>query len=172
MARQRAGTLVYRRTQGWCARVWEGDARKWVMLNTHDRDLARRKMRRIVDGLEAGEFALTDAKTDAPETLAKYAATWLERREANKVVMAKDERNHLERFVLPDFGHLALSSHATVAKCSPAWLSKATRVRRSRRCAPPCIACSMRRGKRSSSAKTPSLASTYPTKRQRTEGHG
>jgi integrase len=43
------------------------------------------------------------------ETFAVYAATWLARRFTAGVVMAKDEKNNLERHVLPQLGNLPLT---------------------------------------------------------------
>lgn len=115
MARQRTGTLIFKRSAGWCARVWAPSAdgaqeRRFFQLGTFDKDLAKRKMAKIVAGLASGEL-VADAREKAgkAETLHEFAEAWLKRREAAKVVMAGDERRHLEAFVLPKFGALTLA---------------------------------------------------------------
>jgi len=58
MPRKREGTLVYRATSGWNARVLmpvaqpdgtTAEQRRWVPLETHDRELARRKLGKLLD---------------------------------------------------------------------------------------------------------------------------
>jgi integrase len=112
MARARTGTLVFKRAAGWCARIFAEGERHWFTLGTTDKDLARRKMSKIVEGLASGELTL-DVKPSTQATVADYAAAWLDRRDAAKVVMACDERRHLEAFVLPAYGALTLQAFRT-----------------------------------------------------------
>lgn len=116
VSRARTGTLIFRRTAGYCAQVWatEPDGterRRFFRLGTFDKDLAKRKMAKIVDGLASGELVVDTAKVEVAkaETIAQYADAWLKRREAAGVVWVDDERRHLESFVLPDFGALTMA---------------------------------------------------------------
>lgn len=119
MPRARTGTLVYKRTTGWNARVWvvvrdergaERDERRWVPLETHDKDLAKRKMGKIVAMLAAGDLVADAAPAEARrvETVAEHARTWIADRKASGVVMASDEEHLLEAHVLPTIGAMAL----------------------------------------------------------------
>lgn len=117
MPRARTGTLVYKRTTGWNARVWvyvKDDAsgavseeRRWVPLGTHDKELARRKLAKIVAGLASGEIVAETIEREAKheETFAEYAKAWGERRKAAGVAMARDEIQYLTAYALPHIGH-------------------------------------------------------------------
>jgi integrase len=108
MPRKRTGTLV-EKPSGFYARMWitrDGvERREFVNLETRDRTLAKRKMAKIQAMLDAGEL-VADAKASvqAQETVASYARSWWERREAAGVVMARDEKHNLEAHVLPVLG--------------------------------------------------------------------
>jgi integrase len=114
VSRARTGSLAFRRASGWSARIWvtvDGvEERRWFPLQTFDKDLAKRKMAKLVTLLDAGEL-VADAKasTAKAETLRDFAEAWLKRREAAKVVMAPDERRHLESHVFKAFGDLPIA---------------------------------------------------------------
>ena len=74
MPRARTGSLAYKRTTGWNARVWVpvksldetvGEERRWVPLDTHDEDLAKRKMAKIVALIATGEYSIDEMKRTA-----------------------------------------------------------------------------------------------------------
>src|SRR5688572_11281374 len=100
MPRARTGTLIYKRTTGWNARVWVDvkdettaeirEERRWIPLGTHDRDLAKRKMAKVVAMLAAGEIVADEMPKEAArkETVREYAKNWLADRKAIGVVMA------------------------------------------------------------------------------------
>jgi integrase len=121
MPRKRTGTLV-EKPSGFFAKMWitrEGVTRReWINLETTDRTLARRKMAKLQRMLDEGQLvAEAKAAVQAPETVASYALSWCERREAAGIVMARDEKHNLEAHVLPVTGKtLALArfndSHA------------------------------------------------------------
>ena len=104
------------RRAGWCARVTlpadDGSAgdRIRVDLGTYDRSRAERMLATLLQEAEYGT-GLHAAKGKAlrAETFAVYAGTWLARRFTAGVVMAKDEKNNLERHVLPHLGKLPLT---------------------------------------------------------------
>ena len=109
MPRARTGTLIYKKTLGWIARVWmpvvakdgtKSEERRGVQLDTHDRDLARRKLATIAGMLERGELI-----GDAVKVEAKRIAIFREEREAfiagrkaAKVVQAPDEERLLKEY--------------------------------------------------------------------------
>src|SRR6266536_6253062 len=103
--RQRTGSLVYRKSQGWCAvitRDVDGEPeRKWIVLGTHSRQAAKRKLAREIVK-PAG--STTDAA--AEETFEEYATGWLGTRDPE---MARDERTNLTRHVFSEIGQLHLS---------------------------------------------------------------
>ncbi len=115
MSRQRTGSLELRRA-GWCARVTlptdDGSAgdRVRVDLGTYDRSRAERMLGTLLQEAEHGT-GLHGARGKAlrAETFAEYAKAWLARRFTAGVVMAKDERNNLERHVFPHLGPLPLT---------------------------------------------------------------
>ena len=120
MPRARTGTLVYKKSSGWNARVWVDvkddtggirEERRWVPLETHDKELARRKMRKVVAMLASGELVADEAKKEAVrvETVAEYASAWTAERKAAHVVMAADEEHLLATHVLPVIGGMALA---------------------------------------------------------------
>jgi hypothetical protein len=121
MARAKTGTLIYRRTSGWKARVrvtvraedgTEREERRWVPLDTHDKDLAKRKLAKIVGMLERGELVADAVRPEAVrvETVAQHAATWIDERKASQVVMATDEEHLLTTHVLPTLGPMTLDA--------------------------------------------------------------
>jgi integrase len=116
MPRTRTGTLVPPGRDGlWKARVTtvqpDGTiTRPFYSLGTTDRALARRKLARLVASLGAGrESAATPVAADGDVTVREYAKVWLEKRHEQGVVMAPDERQMLERHVLPEIGHMTPS---------------------------------------------------------------
>ena len=115
MPRKREGTLVYRKTTGWNARVWvdvKDDAgtiredRRWVPLGTHDKDLARRKLAKIVGGLASGELVASAVKQEAMrvDTVEQSARAWCERRKASGVSMADTEIGYFVHHVFAEIG--------------------------------------------------------------------
>lgn len=120
MPRARTGTLIYKRTTGWNARVWvvvrdengERDERRWVPLETHDKDLAKKKLAKIVGMLASGELVADAAKAEAVriETVAEHAKTWIAGRKAAGVVMATDEEHILTAHVLREIGAMGLDT--------------------------------------------------------------
>ncbi len=109
MPRPRTGSLRLR-SSGYFARMWitrDGVTRREsIDLETTDRALARRKLVRLQQRIDAGEL-VADVKATAAEseTVADFAEAWLARREAQGVVMVRDERANLRDHILP---HLAL----------------------------------------------------------------
>jgi integrase len=114
--RPRKGALVYRPTQGWCARLTvdvDGEpVRKCFPLGTHDRSAARRKLARM---LAEGTPEAAAAEATRVETVASYAKTWFEGREARGVVSAEKERAVFDHYWSAELGPLPLrdvrSSH-------------------------------------------------------------
>lgn len=117
MPRARTGTLIYKRTTGWNARIWvvvrddagERDERRWVPLETHDKALAKRKLAKIVALLASGELVPEAAKAEAARvvTVAEHAKSWIAERKLAGVVMATDEEHLLDAHVLPSIGAMA-----------------------------------------------------------------
>jgi integrase len=105
MARQRSGTLVWRK-KGWCARVTVGQGdearREWRALGTTVRAVAVRRLAKLLAELEAGEPS-APAKRGA-ETLADYADGWLAARDARGLASVDDERRSLKLHVLEALG--------------------------------------------------------------------
>jgi integrase len=120
MPRARTGTLVYKRTTGWNARVWVvvkdeatgavREDRRWIPLATHDKDLAKRKLTKIVAMLASGEL-VADVKEKAKdvETVSDAAKAFIERRKAAGVVMVVDEERWLDDYALPAIGELEVT---------------------------------------------------------------
>lgn len=120
MPRARTGTLIYKRTTGWNARIWVDvqdpatgaltQERRWVPLATHDKDLAKRKVAKVLGMLQRGELMADAAPAEATrrETFADFASSWREHRKAIGVVMARDEAKWLDDYIEPEIGHLAL----------------------------------------------------------------
>lgn len=114
MPRARTGSLAYKRTTGWNARVWApvrvGDAvreeRRWVPLGTHDKDLAKRKLTRIVDMLAKGELVADAAPAEAARapTVAEAVRDYCKRRKAAGVAMADSELGYAEHHIIPEIG--------------------------------------------------------------------
>src|SRR5579864_418181 len=115
MASKRTGTLVPK-PSGFFARVWvklpDGtEERRWVNLHTRDRTTAKRKLARLVAGIESGEL-VADATAKVAET-ETYKAYTLDRHEARKrsgVVMASDEQNNREGHIYPIIGAIRLTA--------------------------------------------------------------
>ncbi len=118
MPRARIGTLLPPRVDGiWRARVTVTEAqpdgtratrRVVVFLDTADKNLAKRKLDKLIAELAAGmDIRTAAAIADVPRT-DDYAKTWIEAREAKHVRNAGDERRNLEWHALPTIGHLAL----------------------------------------------------------------
>ncbi|HEY4012058.1 MAG TPA: hypothetical protein VGM06_01860 [Polyangiaceae bacterium] len=113
MTTKRSGTLVPK-PSGFYARVWvtlpdDTEERRWVNLKTKDRTTAKRKLARLVAGLESGEL-VDDARAKATE-VETYRAFTLDRHEkrgAAGIVMARDEQNNRVRFIYPVLGDLPL----------------------------------------------------------------
>jgi len=119
MPRQRTGTLVFKRASGFNARIWvevrdelggTRQERKWVPLGTYDRDLAKRKLRKIVAGLASGEIVADGARAEARRelTVVEYGRDWTEGRKAARVVMATDEETILTKRIYPVIGGMRL----------------------------------------------------------------
>jgi integrase len=120
MPRARTGNLVFKRSSGFNARIFvdvrdesTGEVRserRWIALETFDRDVAKRKLAKIVAGLAAGEIVADPVKREVKraETFAEYSKDWVERRKTAGVVMARDEKKYLTKYVLPEIGPLPL----------------------------------------------------------------
>jgi integrase len=121
MPRARTGTLVYKRSSGWNARIWVNvkeettggirEERRWVPLETHDRELARRKLAKIVDMLARGELVAETVKTKAKtvETVREAKEAFITRRKAVGVVMAPDEERYLDGYAMTAIGELPVT---------------------------------------------------------------
>src|SRR5262245_25119138 len=100
MARRRTGCLSLRPRKGvlvWHALVTVGQGaetrREWYSLETVDRSVAKRKLKRLVGDLRQGDDPEAAAKTAAsPDSVSIYAEAWVQRREAQGLSCAKDER--------------------------------------------------------------------------------
>lgn len=113
MARQRTGTLqLYK--GGFRARVTatvNGKAtRLWFDLGTSDRLMAKRKLARLVQDLDAGTYSVEEAarKADGIMSVSEFATMHFERRESRGVVMVVDERMYFRRHVEPHIGSMTL----------------------------------------------------------------
>ncbi len=99
MPRKRSGSLTFRRGRYW-ALVTIGkkgeSERRWIDLRTADELEATRKKDRYVADILAGRL-VPSARTqgEALVTVKAFAKDWLEAREAEGVVMVKDERSSL-----------------------------------------------------------------------------
>ena len=120
MARARTGTLVYKPTTGWNAKVWvtvrdeKGDAqddRRWVPLGTHDKDLARRKMESIVAGVASGDIVADAMKVEAVRvpTVVDSIRDYCKRRKAAGVAMADTELGYAEHHIIPEIGPMLVT---------------------------------------------------------------
>ena len=119
MPRARTGTLIYKRTTGWNARVWtvvrdadgtERDERRWVPLETHDKDLARRKLEKIVGMLARGELVADAAKAEAVRewTVAEHDEIVNAQRKSGGVQSSSDEEIVQRLHVHPHIGAMGL----------------------------------------------------------------
>jgi len=121
MPRARTGMLVYKRSSGFNARVRvpvrdeaTGELRterRWVPLETHDRDLAKRKLAKIVDMIACGDVVadVIAKKAKTVETVREAAAAFVERRKAAGVVMAGDEERWMKDYALAHIGELSVT---------------------------------------------------------------
>lgn len=122
MPRARTGTLIYKRTTGWNARIWvdvrdekSGEVqqeRRWIPLETHDKDLAKRKLAKITSMIARGEIVADAAPIEAKrkELFSEYASTWVAQRIKVGVVMGPDEKQWLDAYVTPELGPLPLDA--------------------------------------------------------------
>jgi integrase len=120
MARARTGTLIYKRTTGWNARVWtvvraadgtERDERRWVPLETQDKDLAKRKLAKIVGMLASGELVADAARAEAVrvDTVEVSAREWCKRRKASGIEMADTELGYFVHHVFKEIGPMLVT---------------------------------------------------------------
>lgn len=121
MPRARTGCLVYKKSSGWNARVWVdvkdptgeiGEERRWVPLETHDRDLAKRKMKKIVAMLASGELVADAARAEAKRewTVAEHDEIVNAHRRATGVRSVEDEEIVQRRHVHPHIGAMTLKA--------------------------------------------------------------
>jgi hypothetical protein len=122
--RSRTGTLVYKRATGWNARVSmpvmndDGTAtegRRWGPLDTHDEDLAKRKLAKIVGMLERGELVAEALKREvaAVSTSGEEKLSWVTARNAAKVVQAPDEERLLDEHAMKRLGPMRITQVRT-----------------------------------------------------------
>jgi site-specific recombinase XerD len=85
--------------------------RRWIPLETHDRDLAKRKLAKIVAMLARGEIVADAAPAEAKkvDTVRQAASSFIERRKAAGVVMVTDEERWLEDYALKTIGDLEVT---------------------------------------------------------------
>jgi integrase len=115
MPRARSGTLV-RRATSYYAKLWltrDGAARReYICLDTLDPVLARRTMRKLVDGIARGEIvADARAKAVAAESVEVAARAWVVARAARGVKCAEDggELGYLVHHVFPYIGPMPVN---------------------------------------------------------------
>jgi len=117
MPRPRTGTLVQRMRDGrliWHAQltvdlVDGGTTRDWYSLETEDKEVARRKLRRLTrDQTRRGPRAAIADLAARPDTVAEYAKAWSKQREAEGVRTARDEKRWIDDYVLPTLGPMPL----------------------------------------------------------------
>ena len=79
------------------------ERREFVNLETTDRAIAKRKVAKLVKLLESGTVvAEAKAKATETESVADYSVGWLARREAQGIVMVKEEKAYLAHHILPE----------------------------------------------------------------------
>ena len=118
MARARTGTLALRKRGGelvWHAQVTVGlgddKRREWFSLETTDKAVARRKLKRLVAELAGGQTRTgAIATAAAPDTVQGYAEAWYARRQAEGVASASDEWRNLELHALELVGELPITA--------------------------------------------------------------
>lgn len=117
MGRPRTGTKELR-FGTWHARITiEDGKREWYSLGTGDEALASRRLQRLVEKTSKGERPPTEAELAAavPElskdwsTFREYAEIWIQRREDEGVVSARDEAHNLRAYAYPILGSKRLS---------------------------------------------------------------
>ena len=118
MARARTGTLKLRTRAGkpnWFAQLTvdkaDGStAREWYSLETDNKTVAKRKLKRLVASQSKPTERSTVARVAArADTVSEYAAEWIARRAAGGIVSARDEKRNLDAYLLPHIGPLPLS---------------------------------------------------------------
>lgn len=124
MPRARTGSLAYKRTTGFNARVWmpvKGDGgesheeRRWIPLDTHDEDLAKRKLTKIVGMLARGELVADAVKVEAKriDTASETKIAFVEGRKTASVVMAVDEERLLDDYAMNRIGKMLITQVRT-----------------------------------------------------------
>ena len=111
MPRPRTGTLLAPGADGfWRARVTRPDGtRPLYSLGTADKSLARRKLARLVEAINAGRDPLDAADVaGAPEHVNEYTEAWLTAREGRGVAKARWERSYFKNHVVDVIGHMPL----------------------------------------------------------------
>ncbi len=113
MARPRKGTLIWRETKGWCARVTmevEGETiRRMVELGTRDKAVARRKLARLLAEPSAPRTGEEVASVRAEESVSDYAEAWLDGREG-RTGYGRTERQLFRDYWQAEIGPMALGA--------------------------------------------------------------
>lgn len=134
--RRRTGSLTLRKRAGkmtWCAQVTvdtDDGATKRVLysLDTDDRTIAKRKLRKLVSRLD-NEREVRRDDAGAAETVADYFAAWLERRRADGYDV-RDDECAIRKWALGELGWMML--HEVKASHLRAVLSAVANAGRSR----------------------------------------
>ena len=121
MARKRTGSLHYdQRRKDWFGvftvntdeldeRGKPKTTRKWIALNASTRTLAERKLAAAAAALASGDWVATKTLDMAkPTTVEEWALAWVQRRETQGKVSAKDERMWIVRHIAPHIGKFPL----------------------------------------------------------------
>ena len=89
----------------------EGEERKFFPLDTHDKDLAKRKLAKIVGMLERGELVADAVKREAigVETVEQSARAWCKRRKEAGVAMADTELGYFENHIFDEMGAMLVT---------------------------------------------------------------
>jgi integrase len=87
------------------------EERRWIPLETHDRDLAKRKMAKIVDMLARGELVADAAPAEAKRvsTVTEAIRDYCERRKTAGVAMASSELGYAEHHIIPQIGPMLVT---------------------------------------------------------------
>jgi hypothetical protein len=87
------------------------EERRWIPLETHDRDLAKRKMAKIVAMLERGELVADAAPAEAKRapTVTEAIRDYCERRKTAGVAMASSELGYAEHHIIPQIGPMLVT---------------------------------------------------------------
>jgi hypothetical protein len=105
---------------GWNARVWvpvtnkdgtTGEERKWIPLETHDEDLAKRKMTKIVALIATGGYSVDEMKRTAlrVQTCREEMVSFVTSRRAAGVGMADDEQQRLTDYAMDRIGNMLVT---------------------------------------------------------------